>query len=245
MKQSREHWSNKEGSITTDTQKIYTKKLFTKLAPRYRFFTTMLSFGRDMSWKRSLISKLPVYPNPTCLDIGCGTGDLTFLLANKYQQSSIIGIDITRSMLDQARERNSASYVTFQHLDMCELPFESNSVDIVTSGYALHYAHSLSDALSEIHRVLKQGGIFAFLEFSKHSSNILHSIHYYLLYAWSGLWSFIVHGDPALYISAATKMNQFPSREELHTLLQKAHFSILHTQRFMAGMVEITLCKKL
>lgn len=150
-----------------DTKKYYNEKVFSEIAPRYDFITRALSFWRDASWKRDLIEGLPFKHDPVCVDIACGTGDIAFLLADKYSNGQVLGVDVTESMLSIARKHNSYPNVTFVRQDMCQLQLPSNSVDIISGGYALRNAPDLNIVIKEIHRVLKPGGFAAFLDFSK------------------------------------------------------------------------------
>src|SRR5271167_1468247 len=120
-----------------EKKKYYNEKLFSEVAPRYDFITRVLSFGRDAAWKRTLISSLPPYESPVCVDLACGTGDISFLLADKYARGRIAAVDITEPMLDIARHRNTHPNVSFANQDMGSLDVVSESVDIVTGGYAL------------------------------------------------------------------------------------------------------------
>ena len=152
-----------------ETKKYYTERNFSEVAPRYDCITRVLSFRRDAAWKRTLISLLPSQESPVCVDLACGTGDIAFLLAGKYPRGRIVGVDIAEPMLDIARHRNTHPNVSFANQDMGSLDIVSESVDIVTGGYALRNAPDLGTAIDEISRVLKPCGVAAFLDFSKPS----------------------------------------------------------------------------
>ena len=64
-------------------KKAFNQDLFTKVSRTYDLLTKVLSFGRDQTWKRTLIALLPDLEHPVCLDLACGTGDITFLLARR------------------------------------------------------------------------------------------------------------------------------------------------------------------
>ena len=83
----------------------YNTQLFAEVAPRYDFITRALSFGRDRAWKRDLIAALPDTAAPVCLDLACGTGDLAQALARRYPGATVVGLDLTASMLDLAVQR--------------------------------------------------------------------------------------------------------------------------------------------
>src|SRR5580692_11947240 len=161
-----------------EKKKYYNEKLFSEVAPRYDFITRVLSFGRDATWKRALISSLPPYESPACGDLACGTGDISFLLANKYARGRIAGLDITEPMLDIARDRNTHPNISFAKQDMGSLAIVSESVDIVTGGYALRNAPNLGTTIDEISRVLRPRGVAAFLDFSKPRGKIPQKMEY-------------------------------------------------------------------
>src|SRR5580692_11278296 len=142
-----------------DKKKHYNEQLFTEISPRYDFITRALSLWRDASWKRDLITALPFRDQPLCLDLACGTGDITLLLAERFSEGRVVGLDITEPMLALARARTTQPNVRFVKEDMGCLSFGPESVDIVSGGYALRNAPDLEATVDEIHRVLKPGGI--------------------------------------------------------------------------------------
>ena len=76
---------------------------FAAAAARYDVATIAMSFGRDRGWKRRLVAELPLLQRPCCLDLACGTGDLSRLLADRYPHGRIIGLDLTREMVRVSR----------------------------------------------------------------------------------------------------------------------------------------------
>ena len=94
------------------------EQLFGVVAPRYDAITRVLSFNRDRVWKQRMVEALPPKTAPVCLDLACGTGDITFRLASKYPDGSIIGLDLTEPMLERARARCTAPHIHFQRGDM-------------------------------------------------------------------------------------------------------------------------------
>lgn len=63
-------------------KKYLNEEMFSVIAPKYDFITRLFSFWQDAAWKRNLVAGLPFAEDPQCLDIACGTGDLSFLLAS-------------------------------------------------------------------------------------------------------------------------------------------------------------------
>ena len=126
-----------------ESKREYNRMLFTPVAQVYSGITRVLSFGRDAVWKGKLISLLPEIPEPRILDLACGPGDLSFLLALRYPSARIEGIDLNTDMLARAASNlarmpgNIQERINFFPGDMNELPFSDGEFDIISGGYAL------------------------------------------------------------------------------------------------------------
>jgi demethylmenaquinone methyltransferase/2-methoxy-6-polyprenyl-1,4-benzoquinol methylase len=227
-----------------ETKKYYTERNFSEVAPRYDFMTRVLSFGLDAAWKRTLISLLPSHESPVCVDLACGTGDIAFLLASKYPRGRIAGVDITEPMLDIARHRNTHRNVRFDNQDMGSLDIVSESVDIVTGGYALRNAPDLGIAIDEISRVLKPCGVAAFLDFSKPGGKIPQKMEYWGLKTWTGLWGTILHRNHEVYSYIAESLQHFPDRPQLRDIFWHRGFSLLDSRLFLGGITELLMVQK-
>ncbi|MBV9180816.1 MAG: ubiquinone/menaquinone biosynthesis methyltransferase [Acidobacteria bacterium] len=228
-----------------ETKKYYTERNFSEVAHRYDFITRALSFGRDSAWKRALIALLPSYESPVCVDLACGTGDIAFLLADRYPRGRITGVDITEPMLDIARGRNGHPNVSFANRDMGSLDIASGSVDIVTGGYALRNAPDLGTAIDEISRVLKTSGVAAFLDFSKPDGKIPQKIEYWVLKTWTGLWGTLLHRNHEVYSYIAESLERFPDRARLRKIFESKGFSVIDSRLFFAGVTELLIVQKL
>jgi ubiquinone/menaquinone biosynthesis methyltransferase len=223
---------------------FFNQEMFSTIAPRYDFITRALSFGRDISWKNQLVNDLPDNKNAHCLDIACGTGDITFRLAAKYPAGHIIGLDVTEPMIDYARQRNTFSNITFTLQDMCRMNFAESSFDIVTGGYALRNAPNLEQALIEIRRVMKPGATAAFLDFSKPPNLSLQKIKGMLLKFWGGFWGILLHRNPQLYTYIAESLKLYPDRIALQQLLSKTGFTNIRSRKHFLGFAETILFQK-
>jgi demethylmenaquinone methyltransferase/2-methoxy-6-polyprenyl-1,4-benzoquinol methylase len=219
-------------------------QLFTVVAPRYDAVTRCLSFGRDRVWKERMVDTLPQKHAPVCLDLACGTGDVSFLLAAKYPDGTILGIDLTEAMLERARARAGPPNVQFQQGDMGRTGLASGTVDVVTGGYALRNAGDLDEVMAEVHRVLKADGTACFLDFSKPRGNTLQLLENLLLMGWGALWGLLFHGDPEVYAYIAKSLAHFPDRQQLARMFQCHGFDVqASTLHFLGIMHCITLRK--
>jgi len=232
------------------SKREYNRRLFSPVAEVYPLVTRFLSFGRDAAWKRNLIRALPRDGVGRILDLACGPGDLTFRLALHYSAAKIDGVDLSSAMLSRANAALEASppelrdRVAFLEGDMNQLPFEDESFDLVTGGYALRNSPDLGRTLSEIARMLKPGGRAAFLDFSRSARPGLSAIQTGLLAFWGRLWGRILHRNPEVYGYIAESLRAFPDATAFDQMLSEAGFELLLSRGYMFGLLRITMIRK-
>jgi ubiquinone/menaquinone biosynthesis C-methylase UbiE len=104
---------------------------------------------------------LPVPPNGRVLDVGCGSGSMSRLIAGSFPQAEVVGIDLREQYLDYARARareEGLRNLTFRDGDVFALPFPDASFDVVWSKYLLQWLREPKSALAEMKRVTKPRG---------------------------------------------------------------------------------------
>lgn len=232
-------WSNiRAGIQTPDQKRSYNSGLFTRVAREYDGATRAMSLGRDQTWKRRLVAALPALPSPRCVDLACGTGDVTAALAQRFEQGKIVGVDLTAAMVEVARERCPQARVSFRVKDMCRTGIEDGWADVVTGSYALRNAPVLDDALVEIRRLLKPGGWAAFLDFAKPPARWRQALQLPLLKFWGAFWGWVLHGGPE-HAYIAESLRQFPDRIALRERFARHGFRLHHSRKCFGGILEI------
>lgn len=93
------------------------------------------------------------------LDVGCGTGSLTFALMHRANLAAVEAIDFEEPFVEAARERNSDPRIHFQKADACNLPYANSEFDRVLSMLVLHFVSDPKRAIGEMKRVLRPGGV--------------------------------------------------------------------------------------
>src|SRR4029079_18892101 len=97
--------SLRERIATPDGKRRYVRSLFATIADRYDLITRLLSYGQDRRWKRRLVAMAAPRPGMRALDLARGTGDIAFALA--AGGADVIGLDVTRRMIELARAKAS------------------------------------------------------------------------------------------------------------------------------------------
>lgn len=116
-------------------------------------------------WSRKLarpfIDFAGVGPGERLLDIGCGTGSLTFELAHRADIPAIEAIDFSPIFVEEAQRRNNDPRITIRQADACALPFEAGSFDRALALLVLHFVPETPKAILEMRRVVRPGGSVA------------------------------------------------------------------------------------
>lgn len=229
---------------TAEDKKQFNLEHFTESAARYDFATRALSLWQDHSWKKLLVKIAPALDSANCLDLACGTGDVTFLLAEKYPKANIIGTDITPAMLEIARKKNQYENVDFETADIAELNYPDQSFDLITGSYALRNSPDIIKSLHRIYDILKPGSHFIFLDFAKPESKRQQKFQYYLLKFWGSLWGILLHGNPEVHGYISASLQQYPPPSILDAMIAETGFSKASETDLFFGMLKLIDLKK-
>ena len=153
------------------TKKEQVADMFNNISGTYDFLNHFMSLGIDVIWRkmaiRELLNERPQY----ILDVATGTGDLAFEALRILKPEKIIGVDISKGMLEVARQkinkRQLQDVFEVRLGDSEKLLFEDNTFDAITVAYGVRNFEDLNKGLSDMLRVLKPGGKVVILEFSK------------------------------------------------------------------------------
>ena len=108
-----------------------------------------------------LIDFAGVHEGDHVLDVGCGTGSLTFTLARSVNVSHIDAIDYSQMFVEEAQRRNTNQRISIQQADACALPFPDGRFDRALSLLVLHFVPEAEKAVAEMRRVVRPGGTVA------------------------------------------------------------------------------------
>ncbi|WP_310426552.1 bifunctional demethylmenaquinone methyltransferase/2-methoxy-6-polyprenyl-1,4-benzoquinol methylase UbiE [Chamaesiphon sp. VAR_48_metabat_135_sub] len=174
----------KSNYTSTDIQAI-----FNRIAPVYDRLNNDLSLGIHWVWKQMTVSWSGAKSGDTCLDLCCGSGDITQLMAKQVgAKGTVIGADFAPAQLENAAARIADIYppldwINWVEADALNLPFADNYFDAATMGYGLRNVTDIPRCLAELHRVLKPNAKVAILDFHRPNSNLVRRFQQWYLAA--------------------------------------------------------------
>ncbi|HBS87879.1 MAG: bifunctional demethylmenaquinone methyltransferase/2-methoxy-6-polyprenyl-1,4-benzoquinol methylase [Bacteroidetes bacterium GWF2_38_335] len=216
--------------------------MFNTIAGRYDFLNRLLSFGFDVNWRHQAIQFLRKKRPAQILDIATGTGDFA-IKANSLKPEKIIGIDISEEMLkigrDKILKKKLEGIIELQLGDAENLHFPDHSFDAATVAFGVRNFEDLQKGISEIYRVLKPGGAFVVLEFSKPDEfpeKQVYQLYTGILMPFIGK---LFSKDKSAYKYLPESVKAFKEGKEFLAVMQEAGFTNLAMKRMTFGVVSI------
>lgn len=234
-----------EGSALTKKQQV--EWMFDRISSRYDILNRFFSFGIDLRWRKKVVCLLRrFYPNEL-LDVAAGTGDMTIMVAKDLPASRVIGLDVSRGMLDLARQkvliRGLEQRISLMQGDAENIPFDTEHFDAVTVAFGVRNFGRLEDGLREIYRVLKPGGVVLILEFSHPKSSFIKLLYHF----YSHYMKFVgrmVSKDPAAYDYLPRSVATFPYGTQMEKILRTCGFSACYSISLTFGLASIYVAEK-
>ena len=229
--------------VDRDPRRI--EALFGGIAGRYDLMNRLMTGGRDRYWRRVAAREAASTPGDRVLDACCGTGDLSFTLAEECPGCEVVGLDFTEAMLQQARAKATERRLrglgapAFVRGDLLELPFADDEFAAVTVGWGVRNVPDIRRAFSEMKRVTRPGGRVVCLE----STQAPDGAGMYFQRIWMGhvvpLLGRAVAGDGAAYAYLPASVQAFPRAEGLAAIMAGAGLVNVRYRRFGFGAVAI------
>ena len=209
------------------SKKNQVRQMFDGISPRYDLMNRIISFGIDIKWRKNVVALLLPKKPKKILDVATGSGDLAFALA-KTQATEIIGIDISRGMLDIGKKKVTKSRwdvkIKMEIGDSEKIAYPANYFDAVTVAFGVRNFENLDKGLSEIHRVLRPGGDLIILETAvpqKFPLLQLYRLYTHFVMPFLG-WFFSKDKSAYQYLSKSAKA--FPFGKAFNNILAKNGF---------------------
>lgn len=216
--------------------------VFASVAGKYDLMNDLMSLGIHRLWKTAMLDWLAPRAGQTMVDVGGGTGDITFRWLERGG-GPVQVVDYAAEMIgvgrDRAIDKGILDGITWCAGNAEALPLEDQSVDVYASAFCLRNVAHLDRALSEAHRVLKPGGRFMCLEFS-------HLIIPALKQAYDA-WSFKVlpalgervAADRDSYVYLAESIRKFPDQKTYAAMIGDAGLGQIKVRNLSGGIAAL------
>ena len=221
-------------------KKDLVEKVFNKVFDKYDLMNDFMSLGVHRFWKKDLINMMAPMKNKKLIDVACGTGDIAKLYLKKTKNdSTVFNIDSNENMINQGKKKfKDSKNITWEIQNAEKLNFDDNYFDYYTISFGIRNVTSIDKVLKEALRVLKPGGRFMCLEFSKINNEILNFIYkkYSKTIPYIGK---IVVGSDKPYKYLVDSIEKFYNQEELAQLMLKCGFSKIEFRNLSNGISAI------
>ena len=216
------------------------QNVFDQVFDKYDLMNDFMSLGVHRLWKKNLLNMMNASPKQKLIDVACGTGDIAKLFLNNINRDfKITCVDPNKGMINKGKEKLKK----FRNLNWIiapaeKLPIKKDSFDFYTISFGMRNTKNLEKVLSEAYRVLKPGGRFICLEFSKIQNSNLNLIYKNYSKLIPSIGKLIV-GKKEPYEYLVKSIENFINQDQLIDLMIKKNFQKCTYRNLSGGIVSI------
>lgn len=232
--------------------------VFARVADRYDLMNDVMSMGVHRLWKDAACAKLNPKPGEIILDVAGGTGDMARRLAMLAREAKLRRqargfeaddaqiriIDYNEAMIMAGREKSRAQglyepEISWSVGDAMNLALPDKSADAYIISFGIRNVADVQQALNEAYRVLKPGGRFFCLEFSKPTSSVIAKI--YETYSFNVIpqMGALVSNDRDSYQYLVESIKRFPDQDLFKSMMIKAGFQRVGYDNYTNGVAAL------
>jgi 2-methoxy-6-polyprenyl-1,4-benzoquinol methylase len=246
-------------SVRREQKQNLVRQVFSSVAPSYDIMNDLMSGGLHRLWKDRLVEMLAPFPGTKHIDVAGGTGDVAFRVLRAIQgaeglqsnnegsnlrKGGVTVFDINPEMLEEGKKKATSLALDLDRLTWVEgsaeeLPFEDNTFDSYTIAFGIRNVTNRQAALNEAYRVIKPGGRFLCLEFSKVTLPGLKEIYDEYSFRVIPEVGKLIAGDAESYRYLVESIRLFPDQEEFKRMIEDARFQMVKYENLTAGIVAI------
>ncbi len=224
------------------------EQMFDNIAPTYDTLNHRLSWNIDKGWRRKAIKQLQPYHPKNLLDIATGTGDFAILASDMLHHIHVTACDISEGMMKVGQEKVKAlgrsEQIIFERQDCTALTYQDNSFDAVTAAFGIRNFADLDKGLSEMCRVLKNGGHLSIVELTTPVTFPMRQLFQIYSHTVLPIYGRIISKDAAAYSYLTKTIEAFPQGERMVQILLKAGFSEASFRRLTFGICTMYFATK-
>ena len=223
-------------STIQDKNKLV-NSVFSQVYKKYDLMNDIMSLGVHRVWKEKFIDWMNPQPNTKLIDVASGTGDIANLFFTRSDGTGeVICVEPNKEMLSRGKIKlkkyKSAKWI---NSSAESIPIEGNTFDYYSISYGIRNVSDINKVLKEAFRVLKPGGRFMCLEFSKIDNEILNFLYKQYSKTIPYIGKFIVGSDkPYKYL--IDSIDKFYNQKELLKLIKNNGFSNVEFRNVSNGI---------
>ncbi len=226
-------------STIQDKNKLV-NSVFSQVYKKYDLMNDIMSFGVHRVWKEKFIDWMNPQPNTKLIDVASGTGDIANLFFTRSDGTGeVICVEPNKEMLSRGKIKlKKYKSVKWINSSAESIPIEGNTFDYYSISYGIRNVSDINKVLKEAFRVLKPGGRFMCLEFSKIDNEILNFLYKQYSKTIPYIGKFIVGSDkPYKYL--IDSIDKFYNQKELSKLIKNNGFSNVEFRNVSNGISAI------
>lgn len=230
-------------NITFKEKRNLVKNVFTEVSKSYDFMNDLMSFGLHRLWKIQFCNFIDYSSKKKILDLAAGSGDLTKIICENFNNCDVTLTDSNENMLEEAKKKLSKYELNFIQSFAENLPFKKNIFDYIICAFGMRNFADMDKALSEIHRTLKTKGKFLCLEFSK-PNNMPFQMAFKIYGKIIPKMGKIFANNENAYKYLIESIKSFPDQENFSNILQKHKFKNIECYDILSGIASIHIGEK-
>ena len=225
--------------VTTKEKTKLVQKVFSDVANNYDLMNDIMSFGAHKLWKKSFIDIVNPSSGDKIIDGGSGSGDLVLEILKRNVKLKIDMVDLNKAMLLEGKKRVKNNNVMFFQQNAESLRFNDNIYDKYLISFCLRNVTDIDQSFKEAFRILKPGGQYYCLEFSRPNSFVLANIYSYYKSNIIPTVGKIFSNNRDAYNYLNESIDLFPKQDELKKRIQSAGFKSVKYTNLFDGIVSI------
>ena len=219
--------------VTPNEKTKLVQKVFSDVANNYDLMNDVMSFGAHRLWKKSFIDIVNPSSGDKIIDVGSGSGDLVLEILKRDLNLEIDMVDLNKAMLLEGKKRIKKNNVKFFQQNAESLNFLDNIYDKYLISFCLRNVTDIDQSFKEAFRILKPGGQYYCLEFSRPNSFVLANIYSYYKSNIIPTFGKIFSNNRDAYNYLNESIDLFPKQDELKKKIESAGFkSVKYTDLF-------------
>ena len=225
--------------VTPKEKTKLVQKVFSDVANNYDLMNDVMSFGAHRLWKKTFIDIVNPSSGDKIIDVGSGSGDLVLEMLKRDLNLKIDMVDLNKAMLLEGKKRIKNKNVKFYQQNAENLKFQDNIYDKYLISFCLRNVTDIDQSFKEAFRILKPGGQYYCLEFSKPNSFVLANMYSYYKSNIIPTFGKIFSNNREAYNYLNESIDLFPKQDELKKRIEASGFKSVKYINLFDGIVSI------